>query len=39
MRLYHALLIVFLSVPLVRFGFKRLVKNYRPPERKIKSED
>ena len=37
-RVYHALLIAFLYVPMVRFVYKRLVKNYRPPERKIKED-
>jgi predicted Zn finger-like uncharacterized protein len=37
-RLYHALLIAFLYVPMIRFVYKRLVKNYRPPERKIKDD-
>ena len=32
------LLIAFLYVPMVRFVYKRLVKNYRPPERKIKDD-
>jgi hypothetical protein len=38
MRLYHGLLILFFYVPLFRFAFKRLVKEYRPPERSIKPE-
>jgi hypothetical protein len=37
-RLYHALLIVFLWVPLIRFAYKRLIKNNKPPETKIKDE-
>jgi predicted Zn finger-like uncharacterized protein len=37
-RVYHALLIAFLYVPMVRFVHKRLVKNPRPPERKIKED-
>jgi len=37
-RLYHGLLIAFLYVPMVRFVYKRLVKNHRPPERKIKDD-
>jgi hypothetical protein len=39
MRLYHALFIIFVSVPLVRFCLKRFIKQYKPPERKIKGED
>lgn len=38
MRLYLFLITAFLFVPLVRFSFKRLVRNYRPPERKIKED-
>ena len=38
MRLYHGLIILFLYVPMFRFAFKRLVKNNKPPERKIKEE-
>ena len=38
MRLYHGLLFAFLYVPMFRFAYKRLVKNYRPPERKIKED-
>ena len=37
-RLYHALLIAFLYVPMTRFAYKRLITNYRPPERKIKDD-
>lgn len=37
-RLYHALLICFLCVPLIRFAYKRLVVNNTPPERKIKED-
>jgi predicted Zn finger-like uncharacterized protein len=37
-RLYHALLIVFISVPLIRFIYKRLVVNNKPPEKRIKDE-
>jgi len=37
-RLYHALLIVFLFVPMIRFVYKRLFINYMPPERKIKED-
>ena len=37
-RVYHALLIAFLYVPMVRFAYKRLIKNTRPPERKIKDD-
>jgi len=37
-RLYHALLIIALYVPMFRFAYKRLVKNYLPPEQKIKDE-
>lgn len=37
-RLYHAILIVFLSVPLVRFCYKRFFVYNRPPEKKIKDE-
>jgi hypothetical protein len=37
-RLYHALLIVFLSVPLIRFAYKRLIVNNLPPEQKIKED-
>lgn len=38
MRLYHGLIILFLYVPMFRYAFKRLVKEYRPPERLIKPE-
>jgi hypothetical protein len=38
MRLYLGLLIIFLYVPLFRFIYKRLVKNNKPPEQKIKGE-
>ena len=37
-RFYHGLLIVAIYVPLTRFAYKRLVKNYMPPERKITEE-
>ncbi len=37
-RLYHALLIIFLSVPLVRFAYKRLIVKNKPPEVKIKDD-
>ena len=37
-RLYHALLIAFLWVPMVRFLYKRLILNFWPPERKIKED-
>ena len=37
-RLYLALITAALYVPLVRFSWKRLVKNYRPQERKIKED-
>ena len=37
-RLYLALITAALYVPLVRFSWKRLVKNYRPTERKIKED-
>jgi predicted Zn finger-like uncharacterized protein len=37
-RLYHALLIVVLYVPMTKFAYKRLIKNYLPPERKIKDD-
>ena len=37
-RLYHALLIIFLSVPMVRFIYKRLILHPKPPERRIKDE-
>lgn len=37
-RLYLALITAALYVPLVRYSWKRLVKNYRPPERKIKED-
>jgi predicted Zn finger-like uncharacterized protein len=37
-RLYHALLIAFLYVPMTRFAYKRLITNYHPPERKIKDD-
>ena len=33
-----ALLIVALYVPMFRFAYKRLVKNYMPPEIKIKED-
>ena len=38
MRLYHALAIIAIYVPLYRFTYKRLVKNNKPPERKIKED-
>jgi hypothetical protein len=38
MRLYHALLIAALYVPMYRFSYKRLVMNNKPPERKIKED-
>jgi predicted Zn finger-like uncharacterized protein len=38
MRLYQGLIIIFLSVPLVRIGYKRLFINNKPPERTIKEE-
>lgn len=38
MRLYQALIIVFLAVPLFRIAFKRLVRDNKPPERRIKEE-
>lgn len=37
-RLYHALLIAFLYVPMIRFAYRRLITNYHPPERKIKED-
>jgi predicted Zn finger-like uncharacterized protein len=37
-RLYHALLIAALYVPLTRFAYKRLVVNNRPQEQKIKED-
>ena len=37
-RLYHALLIIVLYVPMFRFAYKRLIKNNLPPERKIEKE-
>jgi ribosomal protein L37E len=37
-RLYHALVIAALYVPLVRFAYKRLIKQNKPPETKIKDE-
>lgn len=38
MRLYLGLFTAFCYVPLIRFVVKRLIKNPRPPERKIKEE-
>ena len=37
-RLYLALITAALYVPLVRFSWKRLVKNYKPREKKIKDD-
>lgn len=37
-KLYHALLIAAIFVPLTRFWYKRLVKDNMPQERKIKEE-
>ena len=37
-RLYLALITAAIYVPLVRYSWKRLVKNYYPPERKIKED-
>jgi hypothetical protein len=37
-RLYLALLTLALYVPLFRFAIKRLIKNNKPPERKIREE-
>ena len=37
-RLYLALITAALYVPLVRFSRKRLVKNYKPTEKKIKDD-
>ncbi|HJZ89374.1 MAG TPA: hypothetical protein VKE40_00785 [Gemmataceae bacterium] len=37
-RLYHALLIAALYVPLTRFAYKRLITHNKPPETKIKDE-
>jgi hypothetical protein len=37
-RLYHALLIIFMWVPMIRFCYKRFFINYLPPEKKIKED-
>ena len=37
-RLYHAILIVFLCVPLVRFTYKRLFVFNKPPDKRMKDE-
>ncbi len=37
-RLYQALIILFLYVPLFRFAYKRLVLNNKPRERRIKED-
>ena len=37
-RLYLALLTLAIYVPLGRFAYKRLVKNNKAPERKIREE-
>jgi hypothetical protein len=37
-RIYHALLIIFFCVPLVRFSIKRFFVNNLPPEKKIKED-
>ena len=37
-RIYHALLIIFICVPLVRFSIKRFFVNNLPPEKKIKED-
>jgi DNA-directed RNA polymerase subunit RPC12/RpoP len=37
-RLYHALFIIFMSVPIIRFIYKRLFVNNLPPEKKIKED-
>lgn len=38
MRLYLALFTLACYVPLARFAFRRLIRNNKPPERKIKEE-
>jgi len=38
-RLYQALLIMGIFVPLTRIAYKRLVTNNKPPERKMGEED
>ena len=35
-RLYMAIILIFASYPILRIAFKRLFKNNKPPERKIK---
>jgi len=37
-RLYHAILIAFLYVPLIRFIYKRLFVYNKPPDKKIKDD-
>jgi DNA-directed RNA polymerase subunit M/transcription elongation factor TFIIS len=37
-KLYMTLLLCGLAVPIIRIGYKRLVLNNKPPERKIKDE-
>jgi len=37
-RLYHALFIIFMSVPIIRFIYRRFFVNNLPPEKKIKED-